>query len=288
MQTQKPKLQHLDPKTLEIPAVRIDSAFEDDILAMFADDVKKTGIEDPLKIARCDGHLWVVDGRHRLEQALLNGFPTVPCIVREMDLKTIQMRNLVTNRLRGKTKTSEEIRVIGDLYTTHGVSIDEIVSKTGMRRERLETMILIAQAHPDILRELDKDTISVCHATQLIRLPEKDQQSKMLMLALQYHPKCDDLRGWVDSALETLREQAAAKASPAAAPVPPVPAAPCACCRNEFAIRDLAAPFLCRGCYATLISAHQELQKLEAADAARRSAAAATEPGKSESVVNPI
>jgi ParB/RepB/Spo0J family partition protein len=265
--SQKPKIQNIDPRDIGIPAVRIDSAFEEDILAMFADDIKKTGIEQPLLVAKSEGKLWVIDGRHRLEQALLNGFPTVPCMVRDMDLKSLQLRNLASNRLRGKTKLSEEIKVVGDLYDTYHATIEEIVDKTGMRRDRLETMILISQAHPDILRALDEDLISFGHATQIIRFKEREHQAKMLQTCKQYHPKVADLKGWVDESLVAIDEVKTRKAAAGPPPPPGVPSATCTCCQEAFPLPQLTAPTLCRGCYSLLIQAYTEVQKLEAANA---------------------
>src|SRR5208337_797865 len=275
MKVEKPKIQNLDPKTLEIPAVRIDSAFDQDILEMFADDVKKAGIEQALIVGKSDGHLWVIDGRHRLEPALLNGFPSVPCIVRDMDLKQIQIRNLVSNRLRGKTKLSEEIKVIGDLYKVHGATIDEIVDKTGIRRERLETMILITQAHPEILDALDDEKISFAAATELIRFKDQRHQHSMLMSCIQYHPKAADLRTWITESIKQIEEQG--KATAAAAPTgPPVmPTAPCACCQAEFPVRQLAAIPLCRSCHSLLIQAYDEVQKLERTEKEKQTITAA-------------
>jgi len=279
MTVAKPKIQNLDPKTLEMPAVRIDSAFEDDILTMFADDVKKTGIEQALLVGKSDGHLWVIDGRHRLEQALLNGFPTVPCLVREMDLKTIQIRNLVSNRLRGKTKLSEEIKVVGDLYNTHGATIDEIVEKTGMHRQRLETMILITQAHPEVLRMLDEDDITFGQATEVIRLPDHETQHRMLMSVRQYKPKAADLRVWVSEAVVAIKETKEAKAAAVPQPPPAVPMSSCSCCQDVFPLTQLSAPSLCRGCYSLLIQAYTEVAKLEAATARQEAAKGTPDAG---------
>ena len=279
MKIEKLKIQNIDPRDIEIPAVRIDSAFDQDILEMFADDIKKTGIEQALIVGKSGDHLWVIDGLHRLQQALLNGFSTVPCIVRDMDLKQIQIRNLVSNRLRGKTKMSEEIKVVGDLYTNHGATIDEIVEKTGMRRDRLETMILITQAHPGILQALDEDQISFASATELIRFKDPKHQHSMLMSCIQYRPKASDLRTWVTEAIKQIEEQGTATAAAGPPPTPIVPTAPCACCQGEFPLMQLSGVPLCRSCHSLLIQAYDEVQKLESAEAKKMSAAAGPKPG---------
>jgi ParB/RepB/Spo0J family partition protein len=283
MKVEKMKIQHIDPRDIEIPKVRIDSAFDQDILEMFADDIKKTGIEQALIVGRSGDHLWVIDGLHRLQQALLNGFPTVPCIVRDMDLKQIQIRNLVSNRLRGKTKTSEEIKVVGDLYTNHGATIDEIVEKTGMRRDRLETMILITQAHPEILRALDDEQISFAAAGELIRFKDPRHQHAMVMSCIQYRPKAADLRTWVTDAIKLIDEQKTATIAAGPPPTPAVPTAPCACCQGNFPLQQLSGVPLCRSCHSLLIQAYDEVKKLEAAQAKAAAAAVQLAPQPSGS-----
>ena len=248
----------LDPKQIGIPAVRIDADFEEGTLQMLGDDISKNGIEQRLLIAECDGEYWVIDGRHRLEEALRIRLPTVPCTVRKMDLKGLQMRNLASNVLKGKTKVSEEIRVIGDLYNTHHATIDEITEKTGMKRDRIETMVLISSAHPEILLEIDAGRINVCHAKELIRLPEHTQQYTMLQIVLQYRTKCPVVKEMVDEALKTIKEMEGKKDRPIVISAPPVPTAACSCCSLEYPIPQMTSPLLCRGCFATLIQAYQE------------------------------
>jgi len=261
MTTNKMKVQYLDPKDLKVPEVRITSAFDDEIYSMFKGDIEKTGINQPLLIAKENETLWVIDGKNRRDQALLQGIKSVPCVILEMTLKEMQLRNLVLNRLRGKTKASEEVAVIRDLSENHGCGIDEIVEKTGMKQERVEQLLLIGGADPEVWKALDSERIKVCHAYQLSRLVDASAQMRMLRVVLQYQLTCTFLKEEVDMALKIVAERKTKNDGvPAVAP-PQIPTAACSVCHNEYPVRELAAPVLCKGCYATLIMSFEEGKK---------------------------
>ena len=68
---------------------------------------------------------WGVDGLHRCQAAIERGEELVPCVVRDGDAKEAMMANLVLNTLRGHTKASEQVAVLGELFDVQGVGIDE-------------------------------------------------------------------------------------------------------------------------------------------------------------------
>ncbi len=255
------KIDYVDPNNLKIPEVRITSEFEGDILAMFGEDIEKVGIEQPLLIARDGETLWVIDGKHRRDAALLKGIKKVPCVIREMDLKGLQMRNLMSNRLRGKTKVSEEIKVLKDLFETHKVSIEELVVKTGMRRERVEQLLIVSGVHPDILRGLENDKISLCAAYELSKLPDEDSQLRMLAIMQQYDLKCSDVRDAVNETIRIIAEREGAPLPPGV-PLPAEdPNVQCHFCKDMVSIKDASSPIICKYCYGTVVGFFYEAKK---------------------------
>lgn len=258
---EKAKITYLDPHLLEIPEVRITSEFEEGILEMFGDDIKKEGIEQPLLIAEFEGKHWVIDGKHRRDEALLQGLRKVPCIVREMDLKALQMRNLMSNRLRGKTKVSEEIKVVKDLFETHNVSIEELCEKTGMRRERIEELLIVSKTHHSVQEALEEEKLPLCAASQLARIKDQDAQERMLALVIQYRLKCKDVR---DAVEDTIRLMAVRDDTPLPPEVPlsrPEFTISCHFCREETKIEDITSVSICKYCYANIIQIVQTARK---------------------------
>lgn len=262
---EKMKVQYIAPQDLHVPEVRVTSEFDDEIRAMFRDDIQKAGISQPLLVAKHGENLWVIDGKNRRDEALLQGLKVVPCVVVEMSLKEIQLRNLVLNRLRGKTKPSEEVKVIKDLWEKHSVSIDEIVEKTGMARERVEQLIQIGGASPEVWEALDDGRIRVCHAFQLARIVDRGPQVRMLQYVVQTRTNCNDLQEAVEDALRMIKERATGENKTAVVAPPPLPTATCSVCKLQHQLRDMLSPPICKTCFAYAITAYEERKEKGAA-----------------------
>jgi len=267
----KMKVQYIAPQDLKVPEVRITSAFDDEIYSMFKDDIAKAGISQPLLVAKHDGIFWVIDGKNRRDEALLQGLKVVPCVVVEMSLKDMQLRNLVLNRLRGKTKASEEVKVIKDLWEVHSVSIDEIVEKTGMARERVEQLLQIGGAAPEILEALDDGRIRVCHAFQLARIVDRGPQVRMLQYVIQTRTNCDMLKEAVEDALRIIAERGSGEKKVPVVTPPPLPTATCSICKLPHPVSDMLAPPMCKTCFAYAITAHEERKEKGQSPTVRRS-----------------
>lgn len=263
MTIDKTKIQWIDPRKLKVPPVRITTQWDEDDEESLGTDIAKYGVEDPLKIAYDGESYWIVDGKHRTEQALLKGLATVPCIVREMDLKTQLLRNLASNHLRGTVKVSDEIRVVQELMRAHGSNVDEIVEHSGLSRERVETMMLIAAAHQDVIAFLDDGRIKLGHAKAIVRIPDLQTQSRLCYI---FHTHGVTV-GLADRIVRDTIDQMAVASEPqrsiAGPDVPGVPTIECACCARDVPVKHAVQPVLCRDCYAALLQANTYAQNME-------------------------
>ena len=257
----KMRVQELDPNKIKIPEVRINSAFDEDIFAMFKEDLKKTGINQPLLVAKQGTDMYVIDGMHRLDEAKLQGMKTVPAVVVEMTLKDMQLRNLVLNRLRGKTKASEEVMVIKDLYENHKCGIEEITEKTGMKRDRVEMLIQISGVDDEVWKALDNDEIKVCHAFEISRLVERSTQLRILRVVQQYKMPCKELKGVVDDTLHVIAQREKENTGKTMVEPPRIPTAECSICHGVFPVKELASVILCRNCYSVAVLSWEEAKK---------------------------
>jgi ParB family chromosome partitioning protein len=229
MTAEKSKIQWIDPRKLCVPAVRITTQWEQDDEESLGSDIAKYGIEDPLKIAYDGETYWIVDGRHRCEQALLKGLATVPCIVKEMDMQTQLYRNLASNHLRGTVKVSDEIRVVQELMRAHGATVDSIVEQSGLSRERVETMMLIAGAHPDVISFLDDGRIRLGHAKAIVRIPDQQTQSRLCYIFHQHGVTVGNADRIVRDTIEMMEQQSQPQRSIVDPSAPAVPTVECAC-----------------------------------------------------------
>jgi ParB-like chromosome segregation protein Spo0J len=257
----KPKIQMIDPRKLKVPDVRITTQWEEDDLGSLGTDIEKFGIEDPLKIADDGTTLWVIDGRHRLEQALLKGLPLAPCIVKQMDLKTQLFRNLASNHLRGTVKVSDEIKVVKELMTAHGANVDSIVDQSGLSRERVETMMLIAAGHPDIITFLDDGRIKLGHAKAIVRIPDQMVQSQLCYTFWTNGSTVETANLVVKYAIQQMEEASNPQRSVVAPAEPATPTCECGCCSGTIPVSHAVSVILCRDCYGALLAANAYAEK---------------------------
>jgi len=268
----KPRLREVDPAEIIVPDVRITADWDPELYNMFRDSVKEMGIQEPILCVEEQGKLILVDGLHRLQEAKLQGLRKVRAVIIPGTLKDAMLKNLVLNRLRGKTKTSELTRVVLHLLEKYQVSLEEL-SKTGLSRDYLEKILFIYnQAIPEVKRALDEERISVSHAALIAKVPKPESQKRLLVMVQTYNLKVDDLRDIVEETIRILNEQAKAQAQ-APAPVPPPPAedtVKCHLCEKERPISKVRGFNICIYCWAIAERAVRERLREEEEREARK------------------
>jgi len=153
------KLRYLNPKEIKIPDVRVTSYFDEELRGLFQHSIRELGIQEPILVAK-DNSSWIlIDGRNRLEEALLNGITSIPCAVVEASLSEVLLKNLTLNTLRGKVKPTEMLKVVKALHEEYHMEIDEIASRSGLRRDNVEKLISIERCTDRVIAALDENLI---------------------------------------------------------------------------------------------------------------------------------
>jgi ParB-like chromosome segregation protein Spo0J len=258
---QKLEVTWIDPKALKVPDVRITSTWDPELLEMFKKSIAAEGIQNPLTVVQEGEDLWIVDGLHRQQEALLKGIPQVPCVVFQGTMRQVMTKNLYMNRLRGGIKASEMIKVIDWLSTHEGMNSEAINRETGMKRDYIEKLQLTARAVPEVLEALDKEEIGVGHAFQISRIQEKDVQLRLLAQIFQYRLTVRDFTTVVDDTLEILKRRA--EAGPPDPTQQPVLTAKIRChaCEDEYPLKRVTGVNLCINCYGLLMDAIKQARK---------------------------
>ena len=200
----KMKFRHLKPGEILVPEVRVTSIWTDAEYSDFQATINTEGIHQPVKCILDDGTFWLVDGLHRLDEAKRHGIEKVPVVYKEGLLVDALVENLVSNRLRGKTPASDEIRLIRHLRDEYNMEPWQIAEKTGLPRTRIEQRLQVASAAPEVLSCLEFDQIPLGVAYHLSRLPNQSGQIALLARLLQATPPATvkEVEGIIDSALE--------------------------------------------------------------------------------------
>ncbi len=298
------KLRKVDPRKIVVPKIRVTSRFDPETLEMLRASMAAEGLIAPIICCEVDDpegaqfssgvendgkrttlrdrKLVLVDGKHRLDEAIALNMPNVDVAVVEGDMVDVLTRNLFMDHIRGKHPVSEMVAVIEELRQTYGLDSDQLVAKTGHPREYIENLMLIAELTPMIREALDQGDIKMGHAVQLTRLKDPVRQEECFGNIKAFGMSVAAAKGYISETLSLVQPPGPPKAP---APPPPPMTFKCAYCEGQFQADQIANPFTCRACSGAMFSAAAEVRRIEAAELAANAARAGapkTETGPRE------
>lgn len=246
------ELRKVDPKSIQVPEVRVTAQFDQELYEEFKKSLKELGPIAPPIVYEVEGKLILCDGLHRLQEAITNGMTEVEVVVIPGDMIDVLTKNIFLDHLRGKTPVSQMVKVIGALYQEYHLDPDKIKERTGLTRRYIEDLIKISEASPELLVQLDAGVIGVGHAREIARLPMRIQQEELLAKQQIWRYPVSELKGLIDETLR-LMEAAPAGSSAAAAAVSQKPQEwRCEGCKEIVEPRYLRPVMLCPNCFGVL------------------------------------
>lgn len=228
----------VDPQKIKVPPVRVTSVWDPDEYEVFKASLEADGQGQAIVCVKEGETFWLADGLHRLEQAKLKGWTKIAVAYKEGTLVDAKLRNLYLNRLRGKTKASEEVALISSLTNEDHLSLEEIQKRTGLSQELVEQRLAISKTLPEVQAALDQEQIPVGVAFQLSRLPQGPGQLKLLLALLQHIPPMttSEVQRIVDESLKIIAARTQATEEPK--PDVPVPTFKCRLCEQKWPINE--------------------------------------------------
>jgi len=258
------KLTYLDPMKVEIPPVRVTSVWDPEEYEVFKSSLEADGQGQAIICVKEGDRWWLADGLHRLEEAKLKGWKRIAVAYKEGTLIDAKVRNLYMNRLRGKTKASEEVTLIKDLYENDGLDLAEVSKRTGIPLELVEKRMAIGRADPYVRDMLDAEKIGVGIAFELSRLPNPAGQVRLLqeLVKMPKLPETKEVKLIVDESLKILEEKSTAAEEPAIGP--PLRTIKCFLDEERHEVNDVRGINVCLTCLGLAKDYIQELKKKRA------------------------
>ena len=211
------------------------------------------GLVAPIICIENEAGLVLVDGMHRLMDAIQANWPTIDVAVTEGDMATVLTRNLYLDHLRGKHKPSDMVKVIEALWKEFQLDSEKIAVKTGLKRDYIETLMLISELTPMCRQYLDDEKIKLGHAKALTRLKDPVQQETVLHQVNMYGLT---VKATEDIVTEVIN-QVSAPGAPATVPSPAPPRqVKCAYCGDLVDLTLVASPVICMSLLRSLSSEH--------------------------------
>ncbi len=223
--------------------------FDEETREILRNSIKEVGIIAPVIVQEIEGELVLVDGLHRIEDALAMGNQPIDVAVLDGDMVDLLCRNLFLDHARGKTPVSQMVRVIGALYTEYHLDPDEIKKRTGLTREYIEKLIKISQASPSVQKALDEGVIGVGHAFELARLPYAIQQEEIIAKHQVWRFNAKELHDQIDQVLHEMESIAHPGAPEVITSPRPIATYHCEGCKDEVEPRYLRPVMLCPDCF---------------------------------------
>lgn len=258
------KLRKVKPELIKIPEVRVTSQWDPETYEQFQAYYREAGQVALILCVQVGEDLVLVDGYHRLMEAITNRWPTIEVGVVPGDMVDVLTRNLMIDHLRGKHPPSEMRQVIDALFKEYKLGIEDIVKKSGLKRDYVEKLILISELTPFCLRALDEQRITVGHAAALTKLKDPVREEMVLQQLLTYRWTVKELEEYIRDVLAIV-EQRPEPGQPAPSQEPIK--VKCRCCGHEHDPMELAAIILCRECSSMLFTTQAEMRRLEEAEA---------------------
>ena len=238
--------QRIEIAKIEVPEVRVTAVYDTELQALLKSTMQTMGMMQPVVVVKSGERYILVDGVHRLQEKVTAGEKEIDAVILEGDDKKALLANLVLNRTRGKTKASEMVRVIGSAWSDFKMDSDAIRDETGLTREYIEKLLVIARASPAIMELLDQEVIGVGVAYHIARLPTQIQQEKLCAQARIYAYTVEDAKKLVDDILKYMEEM---KTNLPSATPPPVAKFVCEACQHEVPPRYLRPILICPDCF---------------------------------------
>jgi len=239
MSAKKAKLKRIDPHNIVVPKLRMTATWQPELYELFKASIADSGIDKPICCVY-DGENYILwDGKHRLDEALMNGINPVECLVVEGTMKDVKLRNIKSQVLQGGKKASELIALIGSLQKDDGMTLAEIQKETGLSEDYVTRALKITSAIPEVLEHLDEERISIEHAYQISRVTDRDAQLRLLGLIKRFDIKAKEMSAIADETNERLIEKGKVQAQPRPPSPIPIPVVECALCEQEFPVNQM-------------------------------------------------
>ncbi len=246
------RLRKVAPKKIVVPEVRVTSQMDPEIEAMLKQSMATDGLIAPIICVEVEGQMVLVDGLHRLKEALEKGWDTVEVALVEGTMVDVLTRNLYLDHLRGKHSVIDMVRVIKALWTEYQLDSEKIAAKTGMTRDYVENLQLISELTPYCLLALEEGKLNVGKALALTKLKDPITQECACGIIIMHKWSVKDCQEYVQQVLDAQQPQ-----QPPSPPPPPPPPTKVRCyyCGEEYVYTQIANPNTCSGCAGSLLQA---------------------------------
>ena len=150
--------------------------FDQEKLELLAENIRQSGILQPLLVIPANGRYQIVAGERRYRAARIAGLNTVPCIVRELSLQEQLEAALIENLQREDLNPIEEAAGIRELMEKCGYTQEQAAKRIGRSRPATANLLRLLNLPEDIKKMILDNRLSAGHARVLAGMDDADSQ----------------------------------------------------------------------------------------------------------------
>lgn len=154
--------------------------FDEQKLAELAESIREHGVIQPLLLMPSpegDGGYWLIAGERRFRAARLAGLEKVPCLVRQVDRRSLAELALLENIQREDLSPLEEAAAYRRLLDEYGYTQEDLAARLGKSRPHLTNTLRLLQLSGREKQLLTEGKISAGHARALLALKNPEQRA---------------------------------------------------------------------------------------------------------------
>ena len=150
--------------------------FDQEKLDLLAENIRQSGILQPLLVIPANGRYQIVAGERRYRAARIAGLNAVPCVVREMSIQEQLEAALIENLQREDLNPIEEAAGIRELMEKCGYTQEQAAKRIGRSRPATANLLRLLNLPEDIKKMILDNRLSAGHARVLAGMDDAVSQ----------------------------------------------------------------------------------------------------------------
>lgn len=158
--------------------------FDETALEGLAQSIRQSGIIQPIVVRQSGNSYELIAGERRLRAATLAGLTELPAIIRPTADEDMLELALIENIQRQDLNPIDRARAYHSLMTRHGLTHEQIATKTGDDRATITNYLRLLGLHSEVQIMLITGELSTGHAKALLSITDKQLQYTVAQRAM--------------------------------------------------------------------------------------------------------
>ncbi len=182
--------------------------FDSEALKELSDSIKTHGIIQPIVLNKEeDGSYMIIAGERRFRAAKLAGLDYVPAVIKSYTPKQVKEISIIENLQREDLNPIEAARAIKQLMEEYSFTQEQVADRIGKSRPAITNLLRLLNLSMDVIALVEDGKLSAGHARTLVPIINKNDQTKIALLAKDNKISVRDLEKVVKEYLNPNRKK---------------------------------------------------------------------------------